>query len=119
MDFIFIRELRLPARVGLYKYEKAAPQTVELDIEMALPGPRVFTSHKVADTINYATVVERLKVLLASEHFGLVEVLADHIARTLMDEFGAPRVKVSITKPGVLRESRKVGVCVERGRDPA
>ena len=79
MDFIYIRELRLPARIGLYKYEKAAPQLVELDIEMALPGPAVFSSHKVADTINYATVVERLKPLLVAEHYGLVEVLADNL----------------------------------------
>lgn len=114
MDFIFIRELRLPARIGLYKYEKAAPQLVELDIEMALPGAAVFRSHKVSDTINYATVVEQLKPLLVAEHYGLVEVLAERIAGLLMGEFRAPRVKVSITKLGVLREARRVGVCIER-----
>jgi dihydroneopterin aldolase len=116
MDSIFIRELRLPARVGLYKYEKAAPQTVELDIEMGLSGPAVFTSHKVGDTINYATVIERLKVLLVSEHFGLVEVLADRVATAILDEFKAARVRVCITKLGVLREAKRVGVCVERSR---
>jgi dihydroneopterin aldolase len=30
MDFIFIRELRIDARVGLHKHEKIAPQTIEL-----------------------------------------------------------------------------------------
>ena len=114
MDFIFIRELRLPAWVGLYKYEKTAPQTVELDIEIALPGPAVFQSHKVGDIINYAAVVERLRAVLAAEKFGLIEVLADRVANLIIEEFHAPEVKVCMTKLGVLREAKRVGVCVTR-----
>lgn len=117
MDFIFIRELRLPAWVGLYRYEKVAPQTVELDIEIALPGTAVFQSHKVADTINYAEVVERVRQVLAEEKFGLVEVLVDRLAAIILDEFNSPQVKVCMTKLGVLREARRVGVCIERRRD--
>ena len=114
MDFIFIRELRLQAWVGLYKYEKAASQTVELDLEIALPGSAVFQSHKVTDTINYAEVVERLRAVLAEEKFGLVEVLVERVAGIIIDEFHAPQVKVCMTKLGVLREAKRVGVCVER-----
>ncbi len=116
MDYIFLRELRLEAWVGLYKYEKTSPQIVELDIEIALPGNTVFQSHKVADTINYADVVERLRAVLTEEHFGLVEVLVDRIANLIIDEFHAPQVKVCMTKLGVLRQAKRVGVCVERRR---
>ncbi len=115
MDHIFIRELRLEAWIGLYKYEKAAPQLIELDIEMAVPGTAVFTSRKFADTIDYAAVVTRLRELLIAERFGLVEVLADRVAAILLEEFHTPWVKVSVTKLGVLKEARRVGVCVERG----
>jgi len=116
MDHIFIRELRLEAWVGLYKYEKTAPQIIELDLEIALPGNAVFKSHKVADTINYADVVERLRAVLAEERFGLVEVLVDRIAAIIIGEFHAPHVKVCMTKLGVLRQARRIGVCVERRR---
>jgi dihydroneopterin aldolase len=116
MDIVFIRELRLDAWVGIYKYEKAARQAIEFDIEIALPGNAVFASHKVRDTVNYAEVVERIRALLANEHFGLVEVLAERVAMLLLDEFHTPRVKVSVTKLGVLREAKRVGACVERTR---
>lgn len=116
MDFIFIRELRLEAWVGLYKYEKTAPQVIELDIEIALPGATVFTSHKVADTVNYAAVVDRLRRLLSEEHFGLVEVLVDRVASVILEEFHTPWVKVCMTKLGVLREAKRIGVCVTRQR---
>lgn len=118
MDFIFIRELRLEAWVGIYKHEKIAPQTIEFDIEMATPGDAVFHTHKVADTIDYAKVVARIAELLKAERFGLVEVLADRVAAILLAEFHSPKVRVSVTKLGVLREAKRVGVCIERGSSP-
>ena len=119
MDFIFIRELRLEAWVGIYKHEALAPQTIEFDLELALPGDAVFRTRKVADTIDYATVVKRLGELVKAEKFGLVEVLADRVASILMDEFHSPQVRVCITKLGVLREAKRVGVRIERSRNVA
>jgi dihydroneopterin aldolase len=116
MDFIFIRELRLDARVGLHKHEKIAPQTIELDIEIGIPGNTVFTSGKVSDTIDYAVVVEHVRALVATEHFGLVETLADRIARMILADFSAPRARVCIAKLGMLKNAGHVGVCVERER---
>ncbi|MSP96753.1 MAG: dihydroneopterin aldolase [Betaproteobacteria bacterium] len=118
MDFIFIRELRLEAWVGIYKHEKIAPQTIEFDIEMALPGDTVFRTRKVADTIDYAIVVARIDALLKAERFGLVETLADRLAKLLLDEFPSPRVRLTVTKLGVLRGAKRVGVSIERTRDP-
>lgn len=117
MDIIFIRELRLPAWIGLYKYEKAAMQTIELDLEFALPGESVFMTRKVRDTIDYGVVCERIEELLQAERFGLVESLAERIAQVLLDEFQSPHVVVSVTKLGVLKNAKRVGVRLERSRN--
>jgi 7,8-dihydroneopterin aldolase/epimerase/oxygenase len=116
MDTIFIRELRLPAWIGMYKHEKLAQQTVELDIEIGIPGTGVFTSARIQDTIDYASVVTRIKSLLATERFGLLEKLADRLAGVILDEFKAPLVRISVIKCGVLREAKRVGVQLERRR---
>lgn len=116
MDTIFVRELKLEAWIGLYRHEKIAPQTIEIDLEIALPGDAVFASGRVQDTIDYGVAVERIRALLAAERFGLVESLAERIARLLIDELGAPRVKVSIAKLGILRDAKRVGVTIERTR---
>jgi len=116
MDTIFVRELKLEAWIGLYRHEKIAPQTIELDLEIALPGDAVFASGRVQDTIDYGVAVERIRALLAAERFGLVESLAERIARLLIDDFGAPRVKVSIAKLGIVRDAKRVGVTIERAR---
>ena len=116
MDTIFIHQLRLQAWIGLYRHEKIAPQTIEIDLEIALPGDAVFKTRKVADTIDYGVVVEHVRALLAKERFGLVETLAERIAGLLLQDLKSPRVKVSIAKLGVLREAQRVGVTIERSR---
>jgi len=60
--------------------------------------------------------VERVRALLATERFGLVEILAERIADTILREFKSPRVKVSIAKLGVLRDAKHVGVSIERSK---
>jgi dihydroneopterin aldolase len=115
LDAVFIRQLRLQAWIGLYRHEKIAPQTIELDLEIALPqGSPVFRTGKVADTIDYGVVVEHIRALVAKERFGLVESLAERIAGSILAEFASPRVRVSIAKLGVLRDARQVGVVIER-----
>jgi dihydroneopterin aldolase len=117
LDIVFIRQLRLQAWIGLYRHEKIAPQTIEIDLEIALPANgAVFKTGKVADTIDYGVVVEHIRALLATERFGLVETLAERIADSLLREFNSPRVKVSIAKLGVLRDARQVGVSIERSK---
>ena len=117
MDAVFIRQLRLQAWIGLYRHEKIAPQTIEIDLEIALPaGSPVFKSGKVADTIDYGVVAEHVRALVAKDRFGLVESLAERVADSILEEFGSPRVKVSIAKLGVLRDAQRVGVTIERGR---
>ena len=114
MDIIFLREIRLDARIGIYKREKTITQKVELDLDIALPDDRVFKSGRVADTIDYAVVIERIRAVLVEQHYGLVENMAEHVAQVVLGEFRAPWVRVSIAKIGAQRDARRVGVVIER-----
>lgn len=116
MDIIFLREIRLDARIGIYKREKSITQTVELDLDIALPDDRVFKSGKVADTIDYAVVLDRIRAVLVEQHYGLVENLAEHLAQIVLDEFHAPWVRVSVAKIGAQPNARRVGVVIERSQ---
>jgi len=91
-------------------------QTVSVDLDIGIPGSAVFKSDKVADTIDYEQVALRIRALAASGHFRLVETLAERIARLLLDDFGAPWVKVGAAKLGVLANAKLVGVTIERRR---
>ena len=114
MDAILIRDLRVEALIGIHKRERHVAQTVSIDLDIGLPGTTVFKSDKVADTIDYEQVALRIKALAASGHFRLVETLAERIARLLLEEFGAPWLKVSVAKIGILANAKFVGVTIER-----
>lgn len=116
MDFIFIRELRVTARIGFHKRELEVSQVVRFDLEIGIAGSRAFESDRVADCIDYDRVATRIRELAASQRFNLVETLADRAARLVLEEFGAARAKVSVAKLGILKDAGLVGVTVERTR---
>jgi dihydroneopterin aldolase len=117
MDTIVIRDLRVEVLIGIHKRERFVPQTVSIDLEIGIPGAKVFASDRVADTIDYEQVSIRIKALGASQHFRLVETFADRIARLLTEDFKAPWVKVTASKIGILPNARFVGVSIQRGVD--
>jgi dihydroneopterin aldolase len=116
MDAIVFRDLRVEALVGIHRRERHVLQTVSIDLEIGVPGPAVFVSDKVADTIDYEQVALRIRALAASGHFRLVETFADRIATLLVNEFRAPWAKVSVAKIGILANAKYVGVTIERRR---
>jgi len=40
MNTIFIHDLRLKTRIGVYEWEQHLPQTLRLDLELGLPSRR-------------------------------------------------------------------------------
>jgi dihydroneopterin aldolase len=116
MDAIVIRELRVEALIGIHRRERHVPQSLSIDLEIGLPSEAVFASDKVADTIDYEQVALKIRALAASQHFRLVETLAERIARLLLGELGAPWAKVSVAKVGILGNAKYVGVTLERRR---
>jgi dihydroneopterin aldolase len=116
MDSILVRDLRVEVLIGIHKRERYLAQTVSIDLDIGIPGTKVFATDKVADTIDYAQVALKIKELAGTGHFRLVETFADRIAKLLMDDFKAPWVKVSAAKIGILPNAKFVGVSIERKR---
>jgi 7,8-dihydroneopterin aldolase/epimerase/oxygenase len=115
MDIIFISDFRLDILIGIYDWEHKVPQTVQLDLEIGIPGS-AGNVKAISDTIDYAKVVGRIEESLHGKHFLLVEKLAEHVAQLLLKEFKAPWVKVSVTKLAPAKGVKRLGVTIERGQ---
>jgi 7,8-dihydroneopterin aldolase/epimerase/oxygenase len=116
MDVVVIRELRVEALIGIHKRERHVAQTLSIDLDIGIPGDAVFSSDRVADTIDYEQAALAIRALAASGHFRLVETFAERVAALLMRDFGAPWVRVSAAKIGILGNAKFVGVSIERGK---
>lgn len=114
MNTIFIHDLRIETKVGIYEWERSLPQTVRLDIDIGLPSARPFESGALADSIDYAAVVARIRGFAATNPHALLERFAESIATVVLDEFGAQSVKLRVAKLGALPGVREIGVAIER-----
>jgi len=115
MDIIFLQEIKVETKLGVPEWERMTPQTVILDIELAMPHSRACQSDAIADTIDYGQIVARVRQTLAENSFHLAETLAEHVCQLILSEFGTPWVKVRVGKPGVLPGVKQLGVVIERG----
>lgn len=116
MDFIFIEDLRVDARVGIYPRERIAAQTLEINLTFGVPDAAA-EHDRIADTIDYSQVIGRIREELTARHFNLLETLGEHVVKIMLDDFGAPWVKIRIAKIGVMSGVKRVGVFIQRGRD--
>src|SRR5215217_8457838 len=119
MDIIFLQELKVKTLIGIYPWELNIAQTIQFDLEIALPSNRACYTDHFEDALDYALIVQRIHETLAQKHFSLLEALAQHIAEIILTEFNSPRVKISVAKLSAIRGVKKVGICIERQREGA
>lgn len=114
---IVLRRVAMEARIGVYAWEKAAPQPIVLDLEFDLPHDEACFSDDLEDTVDYAAVIERLRTVALTRPHRLVEAMAQTMCDALLHEFGLRRVRLTLMKlapyPGA-----EVGIVVERERLP-
>ncbi len=116
MDFIFIEGMLVDANVGIFPRERSASQPLEIDMTFGVPDAAALRDD-IADTVGYDQVVERIREVLLQRQFNLLETLGEFVVTLMFEEFKVPWVRVSIAKPGVMKNVRRVGVFIERGRN--
>jgi dihydroneopterin aldolase len=115
-DRIFLRGLTAECIIGFIEWERRVRQTVVVDLELPVDCRRAAVSDDVADTVDYKKVAKRVLAFIEASEFKLVESLAHRLALLLLEEFGLEWVRISLNKPGAIRNSRDVGVVLERTR---
>lgn len=114
MDLIFIEGFRGQTVIGIHHSELHDPQPVVIDLHAGVPRARACDTDRIADTIDYGVVRERLQRLLAEHRLTLLEAFAETIAEILIGEFGAAWVRVKVVKPRKFDDVESVGVQIER-----
>jgi dihydroneopterin aldolase len=115
-DRIFLRGLTAECIIGFIDWERRVRQTVVIDLELPVDCRQAALTDQVADTVDYKKVAKRVLAFIEASEFKLVETLAHCLAMLLLEEFGLEWVRLQVNKPGAIRNSRDVGVVIERRR---
>lgn len=112
---VFVRDLILPCRIGVYSHEKDSEQRVRINLELACTEhPAINDEHH--NVVCYADVVEDIRRLLAQGHINLVETLADRIAAQCLADHRVLSATVRVEKLDAMPDAGAVGVEIERHR---
>jgi dihydroneopterin aldolase len=115
MDTVFIRDLSMDAVIGVFGWERQVHQKITINLEMATDITKAAETDDLKYTLDYKAISQRIRTLVDENQPNLVETLIELIAKTVMQEFNIPWLRISIAKPGAVRGSAAVGVTIERG----
>ncbi|MGC8469692.1 MAG: dihydroneopterin aldolase [Acetobacteraceae bacterium] len=111
-----IRNLVLPARIGVYAEEKLGPQRVRFSLDLAVlrdPGP---LGDDIAHVLSYDDLIAGIRALLARGHINLVETLAEAICDFCLADPHVQEAQVAVEKLDIVPEAESVGVEITRRR---
>ena len=99
MDKIIAKGLRFKGCHGVLPSEKQIPLEFLIDVELWLDLSVAGKTDDIANTVDYSQVWAQVKEIVENRSYNLIEALAEHIARTLLNGFRVITVRVTVYKP--------------------
>jgi 7,8-dihydroneopterin aldolase/epimerase/oxygenase len=99
MDCIHIDNIRCYGYTGFLPEEQILGQWFEVDLALWLNLSKAGTSDAIEDTLDYRNAIAKVKELVKTAKFALVERLAEAIATSLLEFEPVIQVQVKLTKP--------------------
>jgi dihydroneopterin aldolase len=120
---MFLRDLVLPASIGVHPHEHAAPQRVRINVDLGVEddGARPLSRQPVgrdelSRVVDYERLAECVRGIVASGHVRLVETLAERIAEACLADSRVHLARVRVEKLDILPDAISAGVEIERRR---
>jgi dihydroneopterin aldolase len=102
-DSIFIHKASFECHIGVTPQERATPQEVLVDVDLATDLGQAGQSDSIKDTLDYRDVWELISDCVTGSEFHLVEALATTVGKVILDRYTTiDSVSVGVTKPAAL-----------------
>ena len=114
MDKVYIDGLSVMSLIGVYDFERQAPQTLELDLELDFDCKRAGVSDDLTFALDYDRLSKRVRQWTSEQSFLLLEAFAESLCQLITVEFGIKRIGLVINKPAAVAGCRAVGIKIVR-----
>ncbi|TKB51430.1 dihydroneopterin aldolase [Ferrimonas sediminicola] len=114
-DTVFVDQLKCEAVIGVFDWEKQITQPLFLDLEMSWDHRPAAASDDYRHALCYDTVSTAVTELVEGRPHELVETVAERVAELIRSRFGVHWVRVTVNKPGAVKNAANLGVRIERG----
>lgn len=118
-DRIQLSNIRCYGYVGFLPEEQVLGQWFVVDLGIEVDLGKAGRSDDLADTLDYRAVIERIKAVVGSAKFALIERLAQAIAEEVLAFGQVERVNVRLHKPAAPIPDFGGGITIDITRDRA
>ena len=118
---VFLRDLVLPASIGIYPHEHDAKQRIRININLGVDDETaraglVVGADELSRVVDYEKIAQRIRSIVGSGHTRLVETLAERIAEACLTDPRVRTARVRLEKLDVFEDAASAGVEIERRR---
>jgi 7,8-dihydroneopterin aldolase/epimerase/oxygenase len=118
---VFLRDLVLPASIGVLPHEQGAPQRVRINVDLGVEddGAQPFSRAPVgrdelSRVVDYGRVADQVRQIVSAGHVRLVETLAERIAEACLTDGRVHVARIRVEKLDIFPDATSAGVEIER-----
>ncbi len=112
---VFVRDMVMPASIGVYAHEHTAKQRVRINVDLGVEDtPEAVGPDELPRVVDYEKVANSVRTIVASGHVRLAETLAERIAAACLADKRVRLVRVRVEKLDIFADAASAGVEIER-----
>ena len=109
---VFVRNLELLARIGVHGHEHGKPQPIRINVWLTCKTSA--EGDKLDNVVDYETVADNIRAIVAAGHINLAESLAERIAASCLEDKRVETARIRVEKLHALPGTESAGVEIER-----
>lgn len=113
---IRIKNLRIPAEVGVHAWEHGATQPIIINVLLEYDATEAAKSDALKHSVDYQLLTQKISEAVRAVHFHLLERMVEHVLQIIMEDERVVRAEVEIDKPNALTLADSVSVSAEQRR---
>jgi dihydroneopterin aldolase len=114
VDLVSVRDLSVPAVIGVHDWEREITQTLVFTVELAADVRSAARHDDLADALDYSAVAQTIAAVARDGRFRLIETAAERVAERLLADYPVAWLRLEVRKP-ITSGGYTAAVTIERG----
>jgi dihydroneopterin aldolase len=114
VDLVSVRDLSVPAVIGVHDWERDITQTLVFSVDLAADVRTAAQHDDLADALDYSAVARTIVSVVENGRFRLIETAAERVADRLLTDHPVAWLRLEVRKP-VASGGYTAAVTIERG----
>ena len=117
MDLASVRDLSVPAVIGVHDWEREITQTLVFSVDLAADVRQAARHDDLADALDYSAVARSIASVVRDGRFRLIETAAERVAERLLADHPVAWLRLEVRKP-IAAGGYTAAITIERGVQP-